>query len=75
MTVITISDAARLSVVIRDTIESFEVVEELASLNSLFGTTRGEDTILSMSETMKELDLPWTKLKDVTTDGDRSMSG
>jgi hypothetical protein len=38
------------------------VVKELASLKSLLGTTTGEDLFLSVCETMKELQLPWTKL-------------
>jgi hypothetical protein len=41
----------------------------------LHGTTTGEDMFLSMCETMKELELPWTKLKRVTTDKAPSMIG
>jgi hypothetical protein len=50
------------------------VVKELASLESLHVTTTGED-FLSVCEAMKELDLPWTKVRGVTTDGAPSMIG
>jgi hypothetical protein len=36
-------------------------------------TITGEDLFLSVFETMKELELPWTKLKKVTTEGAASM--
>jgi hypothetical protein len=51
------------------------VLEELASLKGLHGTTTGEDLFLSVCETMKELELPWIKLKGVTTDGAQSIAG
>jgi hypothetical protein len=43
--------------------ESFETAEELASLLFLQSTTAGEDPFLSMCETMKEIELFWTKLE------------
>jgi hypothetical protein len=45
------------------------------SLKSLHGTTAEVDLFLSVCETMKELELPWTKLMGVTTDGAPSMIG
>jgi len=42
----------------------FEVVEELASLRSLRGTT-GKYLVFSACETTKGLDLTWLKLKRV----------
>jgi len=50
------------------------VVKKLASLKSLYGTATGEDLLLAVSETMKELDLPCTKLTEVTTDRAPSMT-
>jgi hypothetical protein len=38
--------------------QAFEVVEELASLKSLHGTTTGEDLFLIVFETMQELIFP-----------------
>jgi hypothetical protein len=49
------------------------MVEELASLESLHGTTTEEDLFMSVCETMKELELLWTKLMGVTTDVTPSM--
>jgi hypothetical protein len=54
---------AILLIVIGGIRESFELVGELASLKRLHGTTTGEDLFLSVCEAMKELELPWTKLK------------
>jgi len=62
-------DTAQLLTIIRSIKEAFVVVEELSSLESLHGTTTGEDLFLSVCEIVKELELPWTKLKQVKTDG------
>jgi hypothetical protein len=51
------------------------VVEELASLKILHGTTTAENLFLSVFETMKEFELQQIKLKAVTTDGVPSMIG
>jgi hypothetical protein len=37
------------------------VVHESASLKNLHGITKGEDLFASVCETVKELNLPWTK--------------
>jgi hypothetical protein len=47
-----------------ETWQLFEVVEELASLRSLRGTT-GKYLVFSACETTKGLDLTWLKLKRV----------
>jgi hypothetical protein len=51
------------------------VVEDLARLKCLHGTTIGGGLFLSVCEILKELDLPWTKLKGLTTDGAPSLTG
>jgi hypothetical protein len=51
------------------------VAEELISLKSLHGTTRGENSFLGVCESMKELELAWTKLKKVTKDRAPSVNG
>jgi hypothetical protein len=56
------NNIALLLIIIQGITESFEVVEELASVESLHGTTIG-DLFLSLCETMKVLQLPWTKLR------------
>jgi hypothetical protein len=57
------SNAAQSLIVTRGITESSEAVKELASLKGLQGTTTGKDLFLSVCETMKELEMPWTKLK------------
>ncbi|XP_027230680.2 general transcription factor II-I repeat domain-containing protein 2A [Penaeus vannamei] len=49
--------------------------EELAALQSLKGTTMGEDIFGKVHQTMEELDLDWSKLASITTDGAPSMVG
>jgi hypothetical protein len=53
------SNTAQLSIVIRRVTEYFEVIEELASLESLHGTSITEDLFLSACVTITELELPW----------------
>jgi hypothetical protein len=57
------SDTAQLLIVIRGITKSFEVIEELTNLKSLHRTSTGEDLFSSVRKTMKELQLPLTKLK------------
>jgi len=57
-----ISNTSQLLIVIQGITVSLEVVEEPASVKSLHGTT-GEDLSLTVCETMKELELPWTKME------------
>ena len=49
--------------------------EELAALQSLKGTTTGEVIFGKVCQTIKELDLDWSKLASITTDGAPSMVG
>ena len=49
--------------------------EELAALQNLKGTTTGEVIFGKVCHTIKELDLDWSKLASITTDGAPSMVG
>ena len=49
--------------------------EELATLQSLKGTMTGEDIFGKVCQTIKELDLDWSKLASITTDGAPSIVG
>jgi hypothetical protein len=60
-------ETAQLLNIIRSITESFKVIEELPSPWRLHGTT-GEDILWSVCGTMKEPELPWTILKEVTKD-------
>ncbi|XP_073332529.1 general transcription factor II-I repeat domain-containing protein 2-like [Pagrus major] len=70
-----VQDTAQLLIFIRGVSASFEVSEELASLKSLKGTTTGEDIYVQVSRTMDDLNLHWSKLASITTDGAPSMVG
>ncbi|KAM8966907.1 general transcription factor II-I repeat domain-containing protein 2-like [Pelodytes ibericus] len=68
-------DSAQLLIFIRGTNDYFEVTEELAALQSIKGTTTGEDIYEKVCQTVNDLELDWAKLASVTTDGAPSMVG
>ncbi|KAG9278014.1 general transcription factor II-I repeat domain-containing protein 2-like [Astyanax mexicanus] len=70
-----VRDTAQLLIFIRGTNDKFEVTEELAGLQSIKGTTTGEDIYRKVHQTVADLDLDWAKLVSVTTDGAPSMVG
>ena len=64
-----VQDTAQLLIFIRGVNANFEMCEELAALQSLKGTTTGEDILGKVGQTMEQLDLDWSKLASITTDG------
>ena len=70
-----VRDSAQLLIFIRGMNDNFEVTEELAALQSIKGTTTGEDIYEKVCQTMNGLELDWAKLASVTTDGAPSMVG
>lgn len=70
-----VQDTAELLIFIRGVTANFEMCEELAALQSLKGTTTGEDIFDKVCQTMQQLDLDWAKLASITTDGAPSMVG
>ncbi|KAL7882960.1 hypothetical protein SRHO_G00006180 [Serrasalmus rhombeus] len=70
-----VRDTAQLLIFIRGINEKFEVTEELAALQSIKGTTTGEDIYEKVRQTVADLRLDWAKLTSVTTDGAPSMVG
>lgn len=70
-----VQDTAQLLIFIRGVSANFEMCEELAALQSLKGTTTGEDIFDNVCKTMEKLDLDWAKLASITTDGAPSMVG
>lgn len=68
-----VQDTAQLLIFIYGV--NFEMCEELAPLQSLKGTTMGEDIFGKVYHTMEELDLYWSKVTSITTDGARRMVG
>lgn len=51
------------------------LLNELAELCNLKGTTTGEDLFIKVNKTFKKFNLNWKKLTRVTTDDGRNMSG
>ncbi|KAL7857346.1 hypothetical protein SRHO_G00162450 [Serrasalmus rhombeus] len=49
--------------------------EEFLAMESLKGTTRGEDVYDSVSAVMERHKLPWRALANVTTDGSPNLTG
>ncbi|XP_077179280.1 general transcription factor II-I repeat domain-containing protein 2-like [Paroedura picta] len=70
-----VRDSAQLLIFIRGMNDYFEVTEELAALQSIKGTTTGEDIYEKVCQTVNGLELDWAKLASVTTDGAPSMVG
>ncbi|XP_037553998.1 general transcription factor II-I repeat domain-containing protein 2-like [Nematolebias whitei] len=70
-----VQDTVQLLIFVRGVSANFEICEELAALQSLKGTTTGEDIFGKVYQTMEELDLDWSKLASITTDGAPNMVG
>ncbi len=70
-----VQDTAQLLIFLCGVSSNFEVYEELAALQSLKGTTTGDDIFGKVCQTMGELGLDWSKLASITTDGAPSMVG
>ncbi|XP_055789483.1 general transcription factor II-I repeat domain-containing protein 2-like [Salvelinus fontinalis] len=70
-----IKDTAQLLIFIRGINDSFEITEELLSMESLKGKTRGEDLYEQVSAVIERMKLPWSKLANVTTDGSPNLTG
>lgn len=70
-----VQDTAQLLIFIRGVSANFEMCEDLAALQSLKGTTTGEDIFGKVCQTMEDLNLDWSKLVSITTDGAPSMVG
>ena len=56
-------------------IRSIVIIEELAALHSLKGTTKSEDLFEKVCYTFKEMKLDWAKLKSVISDEALNLVG
>jgi hypothetical protein len=66
---------ARLLIFVQGIDAEFEITEELAGLQSLKGTTTGEDIFRRLCETLRSLHLNWKELCCVTIEGAKRMVG
>ncbi|KAK7881164.1 hypothetical protein WMY93_029573 [Mugilogobius chulae] len=70
-----IKDTAQLLIFIRGVDGHFQITEEFLALESMKGTTRGTDLFAKVSCVIERLQLPWSKLVNVTTDGSPNLTG
>ena len=70
-----VKDTAQLLIFIRGIDDSFAITEEFLTMESLKGTTRGEDLYNQVSAVIERMKLPWSKLVNVTTDGSPNLTG
>ena len=68
-------DTVQLLIFIRGVNSNFEMCEELAALQSLKGSATVEVIFGKVCQTVKELDLDWSKLASISTDWAPGMVG
>ncbi|XP_067243660.1 general transcription factor II-I repeat domain-containing protein 2B-like [Chanodichthys erythropterus] len=70
-----ISDSTQLLVFLRGVNETFDVTQELAGIETLSGTTKGEDLFFAVERVLEKNELKWEKMAGITTDGAPAMVG
>lgn len=70
-----VKDTAQLLICIRGINDNFEITEEFLTMESLEGTTGGDDLYERLSGVIERLKLPWCKLANVTTNGSPNLTG
>jgi hypothetical protein len=70
-----VSDTAQVLVFIRGINRNYEVYEELLDVNSIHGTTTGEDVFKGVENAVQKNNLQWKNLKCITTEGGKNMCG
>lgn len=70
-----LTDTAQLLIFIRGIDTDYNITEELASLESISGTTTGADIFEKVNSCITNLGLTWEKLCSITTDGAPNMVG
>ena len=70
-----ITNIVQLAIFIRVVTSDFKIQEDLLSLESMHGTTRGEDLFEKLLLAMGKFNLPFEKLRGIATDGAPAMVG
>uniref|UniRef100_A0A8C5LJG6 SPIN-DOC-like zinc-finger domain-containing protein n=1 Tax=Leptobrachium leishanense TaxID=445787 RepID=A0A8C5LJG6_9ANUR len=70
-----VCDTAQLLIFVRGITKDFKVIEELAAMRSMKGTTTGSDLFTEVNACLDKLGLKWDKLAGVTTDGSPNLTG
>lgn len=68
-------DSAQLAIFVRGVNDTFDVTEELLSLNTMCGRTTANEIFRQLSDAIDRAGLPWHALAGITTDGAPSMIG
>ncbi|GCC23330.1 hypothetical protein chiPu_0001724 [Chiloscyllium punctatum] len=68
-------DTAQLFILVRGITTDFKITEELAAMQSMKGTTTGNDLFTGVNACLDTLGLKWDKLVSVTTDGCPNPTG
>ncbi|GCC27968.1 hypothetical protein chiPu_0006394 [Chiloscyllium punctatum] len=70
-----IHDTAQLLIFVHGITTDFKITEELAAMQSMKGTTTGNDLFTKVNACLDTLGLKWDKLAGVTTDGCPNLTG
>lgn len=70
-----IVDTAQLLIFVRGVSEQFEITEELLSLRSMKGTTKGAEIFEQLQIAINEMGLDFKNFTSLTSDGARNMVG
>jgi len=70
-----VSDTAQLLIFIQRIDTDYNITEELASLESISGTTKGADIFEKVNYCIENFGLTWEKLCSITIDGAPNMVG
>uniref|UniRef100_A0A669BDA4 SPIN-DOC-like zinc-finger domain-containing protein n=1 Tax=Oreochromis niloticus TaxID=8128 RepID=A0A669BDA4_ORENI len=70
-----VRDTAQLLIFLRGITAGFQVTEELAAMQSMKGTTTGNDLFTEVNACLEKLGLKWDNLAGVTTDGCPNLTG
>ncbi|XP_068217891.1 general transcription factor II-I repeat domain-containing protein 2A-like [Palaemon carinicauda] len=70
-----IANTAQLAVYIRGVDNEYNVTEEMASLQSMKGTTTGQNVFDELEKLLARFGLDYTNLVSIATDGAPAMSG
>lgn len=70
-----IRDTAQLLIFLRGITADFQITEELAAMQSMKGTTTGNDLFTEVNACLDKVGLKWEKLAGVTTDGCPNLTG
>ena len=68
-------NTTQLAIFFRGITSDFHIEENLLSLESMHGTTRGEDLLQKLFQSLDKFNLPLDKLSGVATDGAPAMVG